>query len=233
MTKVHERGRYYAFTAFAWHIGCFIGWQSVGLSRMPINIFGMSFLGWRLAFFIAGSISIVLSCAISLFLAEPKRFKLLGKISPWDEVKSAMTSLYRLKTFRYIILEGTLDHCIVAGLAFYPMYLQHCFIPDTVVGNMTSFWSVINACGVVLGGKISDIMVRKNPDLGRIWVAQFSMASAIPIFWMAFHVIPRRESSIILFLLIWSIRPLLGVWGHSATKLPLISQLAEPHKRAS
>lgn len=78
---------------------------------------------------------------------------------------------------------------------------------------------------------MSDRCSQINPDIGRILVAQFSMAINLPIFFFAFYVIPRTADSMFIFLILFSCKMLFGSWGINCTKKPIISQLAEPHKR--
>jgi MFS family permease len=112
-------------------------------------------------------------------------------------------------------------------------FLQHCHIPDTFVGRMTGFWSFATAIGVMLGGRVSDRMHVWNKNRGRILTAQFSMGISIPLFVIMFIFIPRQAHFWWAFLMIKTLKAFFGTWGLWATKIPIISEITEPHKRAS
>lgn len=105
----------------------------MGISRLEFEIFGSTWMGWRISFAVAGFVSMALAIAILILLSEPVRFKL--KENAFSEVKDAARSLIYLKSFRWLILEGVFDHCRIAAVAFLSMILQHCGIPDSTVGK--------------------------------------------------------------------------------------------------
>ena len=233
ITKEGERGIYYSMLAGAYQVGTFLAWQSLAWSRTGLNHFGTHVKGWQLSYFMIGGISILLAGFISCCFREPRRLTRPQKISLFGEIKSATNTLVSIPSFRWFILDGILYTGVSAMNFFFPMFLQYCYISDTIVASLTGFWSILAAVGAIIGGRISDRMNKRYPLLGRVWVAQGSILICILLHIITFAAVPRRASSAYIFLILYACKSIFGGWVFSAAKLPLISELTLPAKRAS
>jgi len=90
------------------------------------------------------------------------------------------------------------------------------------------------AAGNVLGGYIGDRLARFSPDHGRIYAAQFSVLSGIPLLYVIFFLLPTGEEgrSMGAFAVSLFVFGLCISWCSAAVNQPIMSEIVPTSHRA-
>jgi len=141
-------------------------------------------LGWRLAFALIGIAGVALAPLVLLLVREPLRTvsddgKAAVEAPPLGH---AMTMLWRLHTYRYLLAGCTLhafaQYAMMSWSA--PFYMRVHHMP---LAEVASWLALINGVGggigIYLGGRLSDMIGARDPS-GRIWVSAVAMFLMVP-----------------------------------------------------
>lgn len=143
-----------------------------------------SALGWRLAFAVVGFAGLLLAPLVMLLVKEPLRTGATGRSIHGDAppLRAAITTLWRLKTYRYMLAGATLhafaQYAMMSWSAPFYMRVHHMPLAD-----VASWLALINGIGggigIYLGGRLSDAAGARNPT-GRVWVCALAMLLMVP-----------------------------------------------------
>ena len=138
-------------------------------------------LNWRWVFFISGLAGIAVAPIILITVKEPKR----TKIAPTaEEAKEKISTVRRfvmvLKTFLPCYMPGMFMLCIAGGIRnaggyvwaynTQPFFNTVGFSDETIERFMSVIPLVAGSIGAVVGGLISDLLVKNRGAYTRIWV---------------------------------------------------------------
>ncbi|KAG6478839.1 putative glycerol-3-phosphate transporter 2 isoform X1 [Zingiber officinale] len=168
--------------------------------------------GWRFAFIMMASLSLLIGVLVYLFVVEPRKDPLAahgaddgtervmlvpkGTVtvsSIWSNSWLAMKSVMRVHTFQIIVLQGIVGSLPGAAMVFFTMWFELIGFDNNSSASLNSLFLVGCALGSFLGGCIADSISKYYPDSGRVMCAQFSAFMGIPFSWILFT---RIEQSV-------------------------------------
>lgn len=159
--KKEERGRAMGVYAMGIPIGAFIGTTFAGIIAHEY--------GWRVALFAAGIPGILLAIVFKLTIKDPPRGYADAKPaerSPEIPLATVFATLWRKKSFRYLILGGALcSFCGYGAGALQPLLFNEAFgmtIRDLGIW-LGLFGLVTGVLGTYLGGWMGDKFGATNP----------------------------------------------------------------------
>ncbi|GBF89652.1 MFS general substrate transporter [Raphidocelis subcapitata] len=100
----------------------------------------------------------------------------------------------RIPTFQAIVLQGIVGSFPWQAAVFFTLWLQLQGFPSSTSANIAATFGAGVAVGALLGGYIGDRAARRLPDSGRIFTAQASVASGIPLIWLVLKGIPANPA---------------------------------------
>ncbi len=185
-------------------------------------------LGWRLAFTVCGVVGMVYAVPLAIALrdaAKPAGRESDPRASPFEAGRELLTNV----SFLLLVLYFTLP--AMAGWVvrdWMPAILQKQFhIGQGKAGvAATLYWQVAAILGVVAGGWLADRWVRTN-HRGRIYVSAIGMCLIV----VAIFGVGDAGTLVVAvaFLIVFG----LG-WGFfDCNNMPILSQIARPHLRAT
>ena len=158
-----------------------------------------SALGWRLAFGVIGVAGVALAPLMLLLVKEPVRTgsAASAKADGAPPVGEAMLFLWRLRTYRYMLIGTTLhafaQYAMMSWSAPFYMRVHHMPLAD-----VASWLALMNGLGggvgIYLGGRLSDAAGSRNPS-GRIWVSAVAMLLMVPAA-LAQFLVPSLTASL-------------------------------------
>lgn len=158
-----------------------------------------SALGWRLAFAVIGLAGLVLSPLILLLVREPLRTRLPGSAASNESLPlgAAVTALWRLRTYRYMLAGTTLhafaQYAMMSWSA--PFYMRVHHMPLAEVASWLALMNGVGGgIGIYLGGRLSDAAGARNPA-GRVWVSALAMLLMVPAA-LAQFLLPSATASL-------------------------------------
>ncbi|KAJ6733552.1 SPINSTER [Salix koriyanagi] len=178
--------------AFGWlqltgNFGSIIG----GLSSVLIaSRTFMGIPGWRVAFHLVGIISVIVGIMVRLFADDPRfsdtnsRAKDQTPKSFISEVKYLVTeakSVIKIPSFQIIVAQGVSGSFPWSALSFAPMWLELNGFSHEKTAFLMTIFVVAGSLGGLFGGKMGDVLAKRFPNSGRIFLSQISSGSAIPL----------------------------------------------------
>ncbi|KAK8942773.1 hypothetical protein KSP39_PZI009490 [Platanthera zijinensis] len=170
--------------------------------------------GWRIAFIMMATFSLLIGGLVFLFVVDPRRnsvvfetnedflesTNLIEKVIPvppsiWSDSWSAMRSVMKVKTFQIIVLQGVVGSLPWTAMVFFTMWFELIGFDNKNAAALTSLFAIGCAGGSFLGGFLADRISRSYPDAGRIMCAQFSAFMGIPFSCLLLAVIPQSVDS--------------------------------------
>lgn len=158
-----------------------------------------SALGWRLAFVVIGLAGLILAPILILLVKEPTRTGLgAGEAtSQAPPLKAAIATLWRLRTYRYMLAGTTLhafaQYAMMSWSA--PFYMR---VHQMPLAEVASWLALMNGLGggvgIYLGGRLSDAAGARHPS-GRVWVSAVAMLLMVPAA-LAQFLIPSLTASL-------------------------------------
>ncbi len=159
-----------------------------------------SALGWRLAFAVIGGAGVILAPFVLWLVKEPLRtgeggLAATGQAPP---LKSALATLWRLRTYRYMLAGATLhafaQYAMMSWSA--PFYMR---VHQMPLAEVASWLALMNGLGggigIYLGGWLSDRAGARNPA-ARVWVSAAAMLLMVPAA-LAQFLLPSLTASLI------------------------------------
>jgi len=140
-------------------------------------------LGWRLAFAVIGGAGLVLAPFVLLLVREPLRGAFgTDKTEATMPLRAALTTLWQLKTYRYMLLGTTLhafaQYAMMSWTA--PFYMRVHHVPLAQVALWLALLNGLGGgLGIYLGGFLSDAMARRHLP-ARVWLSAAAMVLMIP-----------------------------------------------------
>jgi MFS transporter, ACS family, hexuronate transporter len=161
--------------------GIAIGGAAIGaVIAPPLTIWISEYYGWRAGFVIPGIIGIVW---VVFWLLIPWRQKQASS-TPLKSPNVPITSLLKLKpTWVFILMRFLLDPVMYFMMFWIPKYLSEVrAVPFKEIGQL--FWVPFLALGIsnILGGYLSDRLVRSGTSIDRARKIVMGAAAAITLF---------------------------------------------------
>ena len=174
-----QRGRAFGMLWFMWNVGGLSG--GLVAANLAAGRFG-GVSGWRVAFFGSAAISIPLGVVMLLVGRDPPRpppppLSCAG-------MRAEMAQVLRVRSFRIVVLQGVPGSAPWYALGFFVMWLELRGFSHAAAARLRACFDAACALGGLAGGVVSDAAARRAPVHGRIWAAQLSVASGIPL-WLA------------------------------------------------
>ncbi|CAE7239127.1 gudP [Symbiodinium natans] len=189
-------------------------------------------LSWREAYTIMGAATISLAlCLLVVFPAErrpPSERTLEGTFATEME---QLRTIFRIPTFRALLLGGVVGCIPWNALSFMMMFLQDVGFDSSHAALLLAVMSIGRILGCLVGGFLGDYLSRLSPMHGRAFVAQLSILLGMaPLYW-ALRCYPHsRSSPSILAAALFSFS-LLATWCNPGVDRPLWSELVAPSCR--
>ena len=144
-------------------------------------------LGWRWVFYISGLAGIIVAPIVLFTVREPQRTTARAADDKKKENEEKISILQRfillLITF---IMPGMFMLCVAGGIrnaggyvwAYNTQIFFQKFYSRTTINKFMSWIPLVGgSLGAVVGGLISDVLVRERGTTARIWVLVFSQVS--------------------------------------------------------
>lgn len=236
VTAEMHRGKVYGSMGIAMNVGTMAG-TLVATNLGPNSIQG--FQGWRIAFMIVGSASVVVGCIAGLLMKEPPK-------APREEPANGATgcsaikaefrelcSYFRMPSFCVLILQGCFGTVPWNALGYKTLFFQ--------LSGITNFQaSIIDVCsqisgsiGGLLGGIIGDNLSRCSKYHGRPLTAQISVLAGIPVAWFIFMTRAPESCAFAYYLLLMVCLGLTATWCGVGVNLPILSEIVKDDRRAT
>ncbi|XP_010936982.1 uncharacterized protein [Elaeis guineensis] len=170
--------------------------------------------GWRCAFIMMASLSLLIGCLVYMFVIDPRRTTPIayganedakrtslvskGRVRPpsvWSDSWLAMRSVMKVQTFQIIVLQGIVGSLPWTSMVFFTMWFELIGFDHNSSAALNSLFAIGCATGSLVGGLIADRLSKFYPDTGRIMCAQFSALMGIPCSWILLVVIPQSVNS--------------------------------------
>lgn len=228
-TSENRRGKTFSFISVSMNIGMMVG----GLVGTPLSrsqMYGIE--GWRVAFVVIGSSSIVVSFATLLLMTEPPREKPRVEHSAKEELLR-FVSYFQLPTFCVLVLQGCFGGVPWAALSYATIFFQVGGLKDYEAGIVQAVSQISGAVGCVLGGMIADALAKRMPIHGRPAAAQFSVLSGIPVACLLYLQPPPAEMAVQYYTGLMVVLGLLATWCGTGVNLPILSQIVSPGERST
>uniref|UniRef100_A0A6N2LB27 Major facilitator superfamily (MFS) profile domain-containing protein n=1 Tax=Salix viminalis TaxID=40686 RepID=A0A6N2LB27_SALVM len=200
--------------------------------------------GWRFAFIMMASLSLLIGLLVYLFVVDPRktiganrdtsenfeRDELIEKgnsyeSSIWTESWTATKAVMKVKTFQIIVLQGIVGSLPWTAMVFFTMWFELIGFSHNKTAALLSVFAVGCSLGSLLGGLIADRMSHVYPHSGRIMCAQFSAVMGIPFSWFLLKVIPQSVSSYFTFAVTLFMMGLTISWNGTAVNAPIFAEV--------
>jgi MFS family permease len=166
--------------------GSAVGWLvGIGFGGYVASIYG-----WRMAFLLAGSFSLVLALITGWALAEPRllpEFKGLG--DPTERMSQSIFELCAKRSFVAALFGISLYSIFVYGvMVFVPSFLIRSYHASLTEVSIVwgSVIAIANILGAVIGGLLADRLSRW--DIRWLaWIPAIGCACGLPLYALAFH----------------------------------------------
>lgn len=150
----------------------------VGRYITRLNIWG---LGWRVCYYITGSIALIIAVLMGLTLKEPER-KAIGKDN--NGKQNEKVSLWKVLTQPSVIMlmiAASIRHCGGMTFAYNADLYYNIYFPNYDLGWVLFAVTIgIGSIGVVVGGIVSDKIVKKMGVRSRVMVLALSQLISTP-----------------------------------------------------
>jgi MFS family permease len=166
-----------------------MGASAVGyLSGVTVGGFTASAFGWRVAFFLAGGVGLLLAMICRITLSEPRcKFGFPARDPKAAGLKEAVTYLRHKRSFVFVLLGQSL--CTIFATAaslFIPSFMIRSL--HASITQVSGMWGLAvtaaDFLGGLLGGWLGGLLGKRDVRW-YAWLASLASASVIPIYWMA------------------------------------------------
>ncbi|GAB2279715.1 hypothetical protein Dimus_014355 [Dionaea muscipula] len=202
--------------------------------------------GWRFAFIMMATLSLMIGFLVFLFVVDPRRIQgsngaaersvfidssYVSSASVWRESWTAMKAVMKVQTFQVIVLQGLVGSLPWTAMVFFTLWFELIGFDHNNSAALLSFFASGAAMGGLLGGAVADRMSRLYPYSGRIMCAQFSAFMGIPFSWYLLTVIPQSVSSWYTFAFTLLFMGLTISWNATATNGPMFAEVVPAKHR--
>lgn len=238
-TDESNRGMAFGWLQLTGNLGSIIG----GLCSVLIaSRTFMGIPGWRVAFHLVGIISVIVGIMVRLFANDPRfsdtnsKAKDQSPKSFISEVKYLMKeakSVIKIPSFQIIVAQGVSGSFPWSALSFAPMWLELIGFSHEKTAFLMTLFVVAGSLGGLFGGKMGDVLAKRFPNSGRIFLSQISSGSAIPLAAVLLLVLPDDPSTTFIHGLVLFIMGFCISWNGPATNNPIFAEIVPQKSRAS
>jgi len=241
VTTEANQGKVFGMMGLTMNIGTMAGTLlGTNIARHTLfrNIWADGIQGWRVAFIIIGGISIVIGALAGLWMEEPPSSHArgqggkTGKAAAKEEFSKIMR-YFRMPTFCVLVLQGCFGAIPWNALGYSTLFFQVAGVTDFQASMISVAGQLAGSAGNILGGVISDGLVKVTPYHGRAITAQISVLSGIPIAYFVFMHAAPEGGAFAYYMVLMTLLGLLATWCGTAVNLPILSQLVQPGNRAT
>jgi len=239
MTAESKRGKIFGRIQSALLLGMFVTNMTVVPLAPAKNVWGTH--GWRVAYVIVGSVSVLVSALVTAFMREPPRAEEArdcgaggrggGCAAAASEVGNLL-KFFRMPTFCVMILQGIFGTIPWTVMGYQTLFFQKEGMHNGLVGFLTSIGPVTGAAGNIIGGMVADGLARRFHLHGRPLSAQLTVAFGVPLMYLIFMVVPMEKDSFGMYLALSIAFGLLGSWAQSGTNFPILSHIVPSQARS-
>ncbi|XP_064961510.1 uncharacterized protein LOC135610658 isoform X2 [Musa acuminata AAA Group] len=206
--------------------------------------------GWRCAFIMMASLSLLIGVLVFLFVVDPRRDPLVAvgadddteranlimkstvpPSSIWSSSWLAMRSVMKVKTFQIIVLQGIVGSLPWTAMVFFTMWFELIGFDNNSSAALNSLFAIGCAMGSFLGGMIADRLSKYYPDSGRVMCAQFSAFMGIPFSWILLTGIRPSVNNWNAFAATLLLMGLTISWCASCANNPMFAEVVPPKHR--
>ncbi|KAJ6843420.1 uncharacterized protein M6B38_277855 [Iris pallida] len=232
--------------------GAAFGWLSLtsGLGAIFGGFFSIilassSFMGidgWRVAFHLVATVSVVVGILVFLYAVDPHFAKgasngsVSEKKSITEELKEMVKQakeVTKIASFRIIVAQGISGSFPWSAMSFTAMWLELTGFSHETTGVLMATFSVATSIGGFFGGRMGDFLAGRFPDAGRILLSQISSGSAIPFAAVLLLALPDDPSTGLAHGLVLFSMGLCISWNGPATNNPIFAEIVPERSRTS
>merc|ERR1719498_267449 len=192
--------------------------------------------GWRVAFVLVGSLSLIVGFLLKMLMVEPPREDLRDEVhggfaAAWDEIKS-LVGFFRIPTFCIMIMQGIFGTIPWTVMGNQMLYFKLSGISDEESTILATEQLVIGIFGNLLGGYVADALARRFSLHGRPLNAQITVAAGIPLIYLMYAGIEPGTGDVWTYGTLIFIWGLVACWAQSGTNFPILSEIVPASSRS-
>merc|ERR1712232_108721 len=200
---------------------------------------GQGVQGWRVAFCLVGSISILVAALLHVYFIEPRPHEepAVGhtpstgvRAGITDELRS-LVGFFKIPTFSIMIMQGIFGTIPWTVMGNQMLFFQLSGLTDFEATILATEGLVVGIFGNMLGGFVADALARRFGYHGRPLNAQFTVAVGMPLIIAMFYWITPGEGEFYMYFLLLFSWALLGCWAQSGTNFPILCEIVPADKR--
>jgi len=237
VTSEGNRGVAYGWIEFSVGIGMMAG----ALTGTPLSTeIIMDCQGWRVAYVIVGSISMLVGSCLAFSMEEPCRDQAAAGAgaSPFKHggFRDALSGLIldlKTPTFVVIILQGCFGSIPTNAMSYQTLFYQVSGLGDGEAATLQACSLGVGSVGRLLGGRIGDAFARVCPAYGRPLAAQISVLSGIIIVACIFLGEPPQSAAFTYYASAVVLLGMMATWCAAGVNRPILSEIVSPARRSS
>lgn len=230
VTDETKRGKAYGWVMLTMNVGSQFS-TIVCTNLSTVTVFG--FQGWRVACIAIGAYGICVGLAVAMCITEPPReFAHLTRPTLRGEL-SKLISYLRLPTFAIMVIQGCFGMVPINAFSYRTLYFQLVGLGNGVASALQSVGMAAAAVGNLLGGLVGDCFARRCPMHGRVFVAQITILSGIPVVFLTFMIDPPNDDAwaIVWYIVLLVAFGLAACWCATGVNWPILSEIVPPQNR--
>lgn len=150
----------------------------VGRYITKLNLWG---LGWRVCYYITGAFALVIAVLMGLTLKEPERKSTDNQGNAKNEKKKSLCRVLMEPGVVMLMISASIRHCGGMTFAYNADLYYNSYFPNVDLGWWLFAVTIgIGSIGVVVGGIVSDKIVKKMGVRSRVLVLALSQIIATP-----------------------------------------------------
>jgi len=199
------------------------------IARMTI----LTFQGWRVAFVLIGSLSLLVCLLLVLRFVDPtttEKKQSKGCRTLVNEIKSLL-HFFTIPTFSIMIMQGIFGTIPWGVLGMQTLFFQLSGLTDFEATILATEGLIVGIFGNALGGLVADALARRFGYHGRPLNAQFTVAVGMPLITALFYWITPGEGNVYIYFVFLFLWALFGCWAQSGTNFPILCEIVPADKR--
>jgi len=189
--------------------------------------------GWRVAFVLIGSLSIVVSALLLRFFEDLGNESVKESRGFWAVLHElrCLFRFFKIPTFSVMILQGIFGTIPWAALGFMTLFFQLSGMTDAQATFLQTEGLVVGIFGNMLGGIVADWLAHRFGYHGRPLNAQITVAVGMPLIFAMFVGITPGEGDFVVYALLLLTWSLFGCWAQSGTNFPILCEIVPADAR--